>query len=117
MPRTHRRQNAPVEQQRGEHAHDKHDGERLKRQDEVRARRLEIKRQRAAAEIPEYERRARARGGRNRTDGVVDDAEPMGDERQFYQCHGGEKGDGEADGCLPQRDRAAIFTECPCDRE
>ena len=70
-----RRQHAPVEQQRRQNAHDQHDRQRLKRQDEIRARRLEIERQRAAAEIAEHEGGAGARGRRDRVDGVVDGAE------------------------------------------
>ena len=109
----HRRQDAPVEQQRREHAHDEHHRQRLKRQDEIRARCLEVERQRAAAEIAEHEGRARARSRGNRPDGVVDDAEAVRDERQFYQRHGGEEGNGEADSGLLQRNRARGFRQAP----
>jgi hypothetical protein len=34
-------------------------------------------------------------------------------QRQFYQDHGGENRDDQADRRLPWRDRAAVFTECP----
>ena len=40
-----RRQDTPVEQQRREHAHDEHDGERLKRENEIRAGRFQVERQ------------------------------------------------------------------------
>ena len=49
-----RRQHAPVEQQRRQNAHDQDDRQRLKRQDEIRAGRLEVEGQRAAAEIAEH---------------------------------------------------------------
>ena len=109
----HRRQDAPVEQQRGEHAHDQHDRQRLKRQDEIRAGRFEVERQRAAAEIAEHEGRARARGRRNGTDGIIDDAEGMRDEGQFYECYGCNEGDGKADSGLSERNRAAVFAKPP----
>ena len=112
-----RRQDAPVEQQRGQHAHHQHDGQRLKRQDEIGAGRLEVERQRAAAEIAEHERRARARGGGDRADGVVDDGKGVRDEGQFYQRERGEEGDGKADRRLLQRHRAAVLTDRPRDRE
>ena len=113
----HRRQDFPVEQQRGQHAHDQHHRQRLKRQDEIRARRLQVERQRAAAEIAEHEGGAGARGCGNRADRVVDGAEGVRDERQFCQRHRGEKGDGKADRGLPQRYRAAVLAERPGDAE
>ena len=112
-----RRQDAPVEQQRGQHAHHQHDRQRLECQDEFGARRFQVERQRAAAEIAEHERGARARRRGNRADGVVDGAEGVRDERQFDQRHGGEKGDDEADRGLSQRDRAAVFAKRPCQRQ
>ena len=112
-----RRQHAPVEQQRRQHAHDQHDRQRLKRQDEIRARRLEIERQRAAAEIAEHEGGAGARGRRDRVDGVVDGAERLRHRRQLEQHQRGDDGDGKADRRLPQRDRAAVFAKRPCDRQ
>jgi len=39
----------------------------------------------------------------------------MGDERQFYQYHGGGQRDDEADARLSQRHSAAVFAEHPCD--
>ena len=113
----HRRQDSPVEQQRGQHAHDQHDRQRLKRQDEIRARRLEVERQRAAAEIAEHEGGAGAGGGGDRADRVIDGAEGVRDQRQLCQDHRGEKSDGKADGGLPQRHRAAVFAKRPGDRQ
>jgi hypothetical protein len=98
----HRRQHAPIEQKRREHAHDKHDRQRLKRQDKVGAGRLEVERQRAAAEIAEHERGAGARGGRNRADGVVDDAKTARDHRKLEQRHRGQDRDQKPHGGLPQ---------------
>ena len=96
----HRRQDTPVEQQRGQHAHDQHHRQRLERQDEIRAGRFQIERKRAAAEIAEHERCPGARGGRNRADRVVDGAERMGHQRKLDQHDGGEQGDGETDSGL-----------------
>ena len=113
----HRRQDFPVEQQRGQHAHDQHHRQRLKRQDEIRARRLEVERQRAAAEIAEHEGSAGAGSCGNSPDRVVDGAEGVRDQRQFCQRQRGDEGDGKADGSLPQRHRAAVLAECPGDAE
>ena len=112
-----RRQHAPVEQQRRQHAHDQNDRQRLKRQDEIRARRLEVERQRAAAEIAEHEGGAGARRRRDRVDGVVDGAERLCHRRQLDQHQRGDDGDGKADRHLPERDRAAVFAERPGDRQ
>ena len=113
----HRRQDPPVKQQRGQHAHHEHDRQRLKRQDEIRAGRFEVERQRAAAEIAEHERGARARGRGDRADRIVDGAERLRDERQLDQGQRGEKRDAEADGGLPQRNRAAVLAKRPRDRQ
>jgi hypothetical protein len=51
------------------------------------------------------------------TDRVVDDAEAVRDERQFYQRDGGEKGDEKPDRHLPQRHRAAVLAKRPGDRQ
>ena len=77
-------------------------GERLKRQDEIRARRLQVERQRGAAEIAEHEGGACAGGRGNRADGVVDDAERLRDERQLDQRDRGEDGDHQTDRGLPR---------------
>jgi hypothetical protein len=41
----------------------------------------------------------------------------MGNERQFYECRGGQNRDEKSHGSLPQGNRAAVFTKCPCDRQ
>ena len=112
-----RRQDAPVEQQRGQHAHHQHYGERLKRQDEIGSGRLEVERQRAAAEIAEHEGSACARGGGDGADGIVDDGKGVRDERQFDQRERGEEGDGKADCGLSQRNSATVLADRPGDRE
>jgi hypothetical protein len=84
-----RRQHAPVEQQRRQHAHDQHDRQRLERQDEIRAGRFEVERQRAAADIAEHKGAAGARGGGDGADRVVDGAEGVRDDGQLDQDHGG----------------------------
>ena len=116
MPRTIGGRIAPVEQQRGQHAHDQHDRQRLEREDEIRAGRFEIERQRAAAEIAEHEGSAGARGGGDGADGIVDGAEGVRHERQLDQHQRGEDGRDKPDRGLPQRHRAAILAERPGDR-
>jgi hypothetical protein len=106
----HRRQHPPVEQQRGQHAHDQHHGQRLKRQDEIRAGRLQVERQCRPAEIAEHERGAGAGSRRNDAEGVRHD-------RQFDQGHGGQQGDDQPDRRLAQRYRAAVFAKRPGDHE
>ena len=112
-----RRQHAPVEQQRRQHAHDEHDRQRLKRQDEIRAWRLEIEGQRAAAEIAEHEGGAGARSRSDGSDGVVDGAERLRHQRHLDQHQRGNEGDDKADGRLPDRNRTAVFAKSPGDRE
>ena len=112
-----RRQDAPVEQQRRQHAHHQNDRQRLERQDEIRAGRLEVERQRAAAEIAEHEGGAGAGGGRDGVDGIVDGAERLCHQRQFDQDQRREDGDAKPDGGLPQRDHAAVFAKHPGDRQ
>ena len=63
-----RRHDAPVEQQRRQHAHHQHHRQRLEGEDEIGARRLRIERQRAAADIAEHERGAGPRRRRDRVD-------------------------------------------------
>ena len=97
-----RRQHTPVEQQRRQNAHDQHDRQGLKRQDEIRARRLEVEGQRPAADIAEHEGSAGARRCRDRVDGVIDGAERLCHRRQLEQHQRGHDGGGEADHHLPQ---------------
>ena len=110
-------QHAPVEQERRQHAHDQDDRQRLKCQDEIRARRLEVEWERAAADVAEHERGAGARCRRDRVDGVVDGAERLCHRRQFQQHQRGDDGDGKPDRGLPQRNRAAVLAERPRDRQ
>ena len=112
-----RRQDAPVEQERRQHAHDQHDRQRLEREDEIGAGRLEVERQRAAAEIAEHEGAAGARGGRDGADGVIDGAEGRCDQRHLDQHQRGEDGDDEADRRLPERHCAAVLAKRPGDRQ
>ena len=50
-----RRQDAPVEQERGQNAHDQHDRQRLQREHEICPGHLELVGKLAAAEIAEHE--------------------------------------------------------------
>jgi hypothetical protein len=113
----HRRQHPPVEQQRGQHAHDQHDGQRLERQNKIRAGHFRIERQRSPAEIAEHEGGAGARGRRNGADRVVDHAKGMAHERQFYQHDRGQDSYDQADRRLSQRYRAAVLAKCPGQRQ
>ena len=71
----HRRQDAPVEQQRGEHAHQQHDRQRVERQHEFLAGIFQLEGQRAAADIAEHEGGAGAARRGDRVDHVVGRAE------------------------------------------
>ncbi len=112
-----RRQDAPVEKECGQYAHHEHDRQRLERQNEFGARRFQFEWQCTAAEIAEYEGGARARGGSDRTHGVVDRAEHPRRARQFDQHGGRRKRDRKSDRRLPQRNGPAIFAQCPGERE
>jgi hypothetical protein len=70
-----RRQDAPIERQRGEHAHHQHHGQRLQRKDEVGAWLLHREGQGAAADIAEHERGTRLGRFRDRVDGIADHVE------------------------------------------
>ena len=112
-----RRQHAPVEQQRRQHAHDEHDRQRLKRQDEIGAGRLEVERQRAAAEIAEHEGGAGARG---RSDGATASLmapNAFATSGTLISTSAVTRVDDKADGRLPDRHRAAVLTKGPGDRE
>ncbi|MGX1165033.1 hypothetical protein AB7M16_001299 [Bradyrhizobium sp. USDA 372] len=110
-------QHAPIEQQRRQHAHDQHDRQRLERQDEVRAGRLQVEGQGSAADIAEHEGGAGPRSRRDRADRVVDGTEGMGDDRQLQQHEGGDEGRGEADRSLAQRHGAPILRQREGDQQ
>ena len=67
-----RRQDAPMEHKRGQHAHHQHDRQRLEGEDEVGARCLDVERQRRAAKITEHEAGAGTRRRRDGVDGIAD---------------------------------------------
>ncbi len=110
-----RRQDAPVEQQRGEHAHEQHDRQRLQRQHEFRTRHLELEGKLAAAEIAEHEGGAGLAGGGDGIDRVIDHREGMADAGHLEQRDGGEERHHEADRGLLEGDGAAVFAEHPGD--
>ncbi|MGY4311713.1 hypothetical protein ACVWW1_001016 [Bradyrhizobium sp. JR3.5] len=112
-----RRQHAPIEQQRRQHAHDKHDRQRLEGEDEIRTRHLGIERRRAAADIAEHKGGAGACRGRDGADGIVDRAEGLRHQRHLDQHQRGDDRDDEPDRRLPQRHLQAILAQRPGDHE
>ena len=110
----HRWQDAPVEQESGEHAHDKRHGQCLKGKDELAPGSLQFKRERATAQVAKDERCSSPRGRGNRIDHVVDKREGCPDWRYFQQEN--DENDGEAEpkpNCAP-RDGTAALTQQPC---
>ena len=108
-----RRQDAPVKQQRREHAHEQDDRQGLQREHELGARHLEIVGQLAAAEIAEDEGGAGSAGGGDRTDGVVDRAEGAGDAGHLEQDERGQECEQEANGNRSPRHGTAVFADDP----
>ena len=108
-----RRQDAPIEQQRGQYAHHQHDRQGLEREDEIGARRREVVGQGAAAEIAEDERRAGPGGGGNRADGIVDGGEGHRHARHLEQEGRGGEGRDEADGRELPRHRTGVLADRP----
>ena len=109
----HRRHNAPVEQDRGEHAHHQQDRQCLQREHEFGAGHLQIVGQRPAAEIAEHERGSRPGGRANCTDRLVDVGESRHDWGHFQQSDGGDDSDGKRDAHMPPGYGAAAFAEQP----
>ena len=92
-----RRQDAPVEQQGRQHAHQQHDRQRVERQHEVLAGEFQLERQCAAADIAEHEGGA---GAARRGDGVdrgVQRGEGARDRRHLQKQRGQHDRDDEAD--------------------
>ena len=112
-----RRHDAPIEQQRRQHAHHQHDGQRLKAENEVGARRLELERQRPAADIAEHERRAGPGRGGDGIDRVIDQREHHLDLRHLEHDEREEEGDAEPDAGLPPIHRAAVLADEPGEGE
>jgi hypothetical protein len=106
-----RRHDAPVEQQRGQHAHQQDHGQRLEGEAEFRSRGLELERQRAAADIAEHERRAGPGRCRDLLDRAIDPGEGNLDFRHLEQKERQQKGDCQADAGLPPVHRAAVLAD------
>ena len=112
-----RRQDAPVEQQRGQHAHHQHDRQRLQGQDEGGIGIGDVERQRAAAEIAEHKACAGPGRAGDRPDRVVDHVKGMGHARQLEQHERGAKRRQHADRDLSERHRTTVFAERPRNHE
>jgi hypothetical protein len=112
-----RRHDAPVEEKRGDDAHHQHDGERLEGETEFRSGRLELERQRPAADVAEHERGAGLGRRRDRSDSVVDPHEGVFDLRHLEEEECEREGDGKPDRSLPPGDRAAVLTDEPSDND
>jgi hypothetical protein len=98
----HRRQDAPVEQQRGQHAHHQHDRQGLEGEHESRARRGQRERQRPAADVTELERGAGLRRLGDGIDRAVDQREGASDRRHFEQQQGSDDRHGQRRAALRQ---------------
>ena len=111
-----RRHDAPIEQQRRQHAHHQHDRQRLKAENEFRPRRLQLERQRPAADIAEHERGAGPGRGGDGIDRLSDQREHHLDLRHLEHDDREDKGDGKPTH-RPPRHRAAVLADEPGQRE
>jgi len=114
-PPNNRRQNPPMEEERGEHAHDQHHRERLQREHELRSGSLQFKRQLASAEVTEHKGGARPRCGRDGIYRLIDRAKDAGRARKLEHDHGGCKGCEKPDTSLSPRDGTAVLAHGPGD--
>ncbi len=112
-----RRQDAPVEQQRRQHAHDEDQRQRLERQHEIRAGGFHIEGQGTAADIAEHERRARACRVGDRADAVIDERERFCGVGNLQQHDGRDQGHEQADDRLLPRHRRALLADRKRDRQ
>ena len=112
-----RRHDAPIEQQRRQHAHHQHDGERLKAENEGGGRLLDLERQRPAADIAEHERGAGPGRGGDGIHRVIDQREHHLDLRHLEHDQREEEGDAERDPGLPPIHCAAVLADEPGEGE
>ena len=116
-PAHDRRHDAPIEQQRRQHAHHQHHRQRLEAEDEFRARRLQFERQRAAADIAEHERRAGPRRRGDGVDRVIDPFERDLDLRHLQHDERQREGHGKPDNHRPPWHRAPVLADGPGKRD
>ena len=78
-------QDAPVEQEGGEHAHDERDRQGLEGQDELAAGCLQLEGEGASTQVSEDKGSPRPRGGGDSIDGIVDPCKGCPDRRHLQQ--------------------------------
>ena len=108
-----RRQDAPMEQERGQYAHHQHDRQGLQRQHKFRPRHLELVGKLAATEIAENEGGAGPACGGDRIDRIVDRREHARGARDLEQDDRGNERHHQRDRGLPPRYAAAVFADDP----
>jgi hypothetical protein len=104
-----RRQDAPVEQQRGQHAHHQNQRQRLESEDEFAAGIFWIERQRTAAEIAEHEAGTCTGCGGDGVDRAIGSGETGAQRRDFEKQHSKNDGEGHRRKHPPPRYRTMIF--------
>ena len=112
-----RRQDAPIERERGEHAHHQHHRQGLQGEDEIGAWRLQFERQGSAAEIAENEGGAGTRRRRDTVDGVADHRKAGLELRNLEKQQGEHEGQGDPGRDLPKRHGAAVLAHCKGERQ
>ena len=113
----HRRQDAPVEQQRRQDAHDQNDRQSLEREHELAAGKFRLERQRAAADIAEHEGGAGAGRRRDGLHHLVESGEGAAYRLHLEQQQRQRDGDAETDGDAPRRNGAAVLADKPRNRD
>ena len=106
-----------MEHQRGEHAHHQHHRQRLQREHELGARRLELEGQRAAAEIAEHERGAGPGRHGDGVDRIADHGERRLQLRDLEHQHCKYEGDRKPGGGLAPRHQAAVLADDEGERQ
>ena len=112
-----RRHDAPVEQQRRQHAHHQHHRQRLEAEDELRRRRLDVERRGAAADIAEHESGAGLGRVGDRIDRAIDPIERDLGLRHFEHQQSEREGDAKPGHHRPPRHRAAVLADRKGERE
>jgi hypothetical protein len=106
-----RRQDAPVKQQRGQHAHHQHDRQRLKAEHEFIGRAGHGIWRGAAADITEHETGAGDGRRAHCLDRAVDQRETGLDLRDFQKQYGGGEGQGQGRARALPVDRAPVLAD------
>ena len=112
-----RRHDAPIEQQRRQHAHHQDDGQRLKAENEGGSRLFDFEGQRPAADIAEHEGGAGPGRGGDGIHRVIDQPEHHLDLRHLEHDEREEEGDAKRNTGLPPIHRAAVLADEPGEGE